>query len=43
MFYMKYKHKYGDVFMFNTIDATDLSPLFKEACLANEYFVNMKR
>ena len=40
--YEKYKHKYGDVFMFNTIDATDLSPYSRLVYVANEYFVNMK-
>ena len=37
--YEKYKHKYGDVFMFNTIDATDLSPYSRLVYVANEYFV----
>ena len=28
--------------MFNTIDATDLSPYSRLVYVANEYFVNMK-
>ena len=43
MFYMRNINiKYGDVFMFNTIDATDLSPYSRLVYVANEYFVNMK-
>ena len=38
--YQKYKQKYGQVFMFNESDPSDLSPYSRLFCPVDEHFVN---